>query len=375
MESKVPRNFATNQQLVILEQAAQPASKDLQDALPLVKEMKSWKSKQDPKCAKHPALRKRMSNLYKYWKAIAQGKPAKLAVYTRRRRRVLGGNSGGGGGSVSSGRAGSTRRPIAQNPAARKKAPARVAPSGQNRGGGDGGKSVKRRVVVASKSSHAAGARATSATLEGDGDKYAALLKKIIDIPLGGQEKEKKLLETLRELAKYKPDTAELTAAGNLTAVIMRLSRAATMSSPVKQLAKKRLSDWELSAKMRDLKEGKQRKYAAAAMAGRTAGDGSGTGPRHRARRSSLPPMRFFKDVCAEYDPGLKECVSSAKPSLVASTLKSLSTLGKYRPKPAEIEAAVATINSVKALRKHENPRIQDQSSTLYTQWKAVIRG
>ena len=49
--------------------------------------------------------------------------------------------------------------------------------------------------------------------------------------------------------------------------------------------------------------------------------------------------------------------------------------LGKYRPKKAEVEAAVETIGSVKALRKHENSKIKDASSRLYAQWKEIIVG
>ena len=45
MSSKIPRNYATNQQLVVLEQAAQPARTDLQNALSLIMKMKDWKTK------------------------------------------------------------------------------------------------------------------------------------------------------------------------------------------------------------------------------------------------------------------------------------------------------------------------------------------
>ena len=317
-----------------------------------------------------------MSNLYTFWKAIAQGKPARLAVYTRRRRTL--GGSRGGESSVAGARRPTSKKTPSKKPsssagAGRKKVQGRSAVSSSKSGSGSG---VTRKRVVVNKSANAASARATSASLVDDGDKYAARLERINSQPLGGNSKEKKLLETLRELAKYRPDTAELNAAAALTSVIKRLSRS-TKSSNVKQLATKRLSEWEKIAKMRDLKEGKQKRTAAAAAAvprsSGGSGGGTGSGPRHRARRSSLPPMRLFRDVCSECDPGLKECVSSAKPSLVASTLRSLTMLGKYRPKPAEIEAAVDTINSVKALRNHESTRVRDESKKLYAQWKAVI--
>jgi hypothetical protein len=49
-------------------------------------------------------------------------------------------------------------------------------------------------------------------------------LSNLLAQPLGGATKDQKLLATLRELARYKPNTAELQSAAPLVKIITRMS-------------------------------------------------------------------------------------------------------------------------------------------------------
>jgi hypothetical protein len=73
-----------NMQLTVLEQAAPPTKRDLEACIKFVFQMKTWRGKEDGG-AKNDETRQRVNNLYKFWKAIAQGKPAKLTMYHRSR--------------------------------------------------------------------------------------------------------------------------------------------------------------------------------------------------------------------------------------------------------------------------------------------------
>jgi hypothetical protein len=59
---------------------------------------------------------------------------------------------------------------------------------------------------------------------------------------------------------------------------------------------------------------------------------------------------------------------------MVSAAFRSLTLLAKYRPKAAEIEAAIDAVANVKGLRSHEDARVRAASSALYAQWKAVMK-
>ena len=244
-----------------------------------------------------------------------------------------------------------------------------------------GGMSMKRPVVVRRSATGAKGmaasAHAPNSSLSTDHAKYAATLTKHIKIPLGAATKTARLLETLRDLAKYKPNSAELADATPLVELITKISKT-EQNADVKMLALARLAMWAKQAKARDLNEGTQRKVGGAgagAGAGVRGGAGERGGSADRPRRTSLPPMRLFADVCVENAGNLKACLASSKPSVVSAAVRSLTVLSKYRPKSIEIEAAIDTVAHVKELRSHEDSRIKVAAAGLYLQWKAVMKG